>query len=71
MRPVDPAAEQVEAQPAPFVLVLRLMGESRRGEGAAEIVGLHELCVGADLPDRAHGEHRRLALVTSDRRNVP
>ena len=40
---IDMAAEQVEAQPAPSVLVPRLIAERRRAPGAAEILSLDEL----------------------------
>ena len=58
----DAAAEQVEGEPAALVVVLGLVGEERRGEGLAEIVGLDELRVGPHRSDRAHGEHRRRGI---------
>src|SRR5688572_20269570 len=39
---VDPAVEQVEAEPAAFILMPGLVQQRRRGEGLAEILGLEE-----------------------------
>jgi hypothetical protein len=60
---VDASAQEVEGEPAALVVVLGLIGELRRREGLAEVVGLDELGVGPDLADGAHGEHGRLAFV--------
>ncbi len=51
---IDPAVEQVEAQPAPLILMRRLVKERRGREGLAEILGLEKPGVGKDPADGPH-----------------
>jgi hypothetical protein len=59
----DASAEQIEAEPAPLILMRRLVTERRGREGLAEILGLEELRVRNGRADRAHRLERALALV--------
>jgi hypothetical protein len=50
----DATGEQVEAEPAPLVLVARLVSELLRREGLAEVFGLEELGGRVGAPDCRH-----------------
>ena len=58
MPATNPPAKQIEAKPAPDVVVLSLVAQRWRGEGAPEILGLDELRIGVDRPDRGHRRMR-------------
>ena len=60
---VDPAAQQIPAEPAPFVEEVRQLRQLPRRVGLAQVVGLHQLGIQVDLPDRPHRQHYRAALV--------
>ena len=60
---IDPAAQQIEAEPATLVLRLGLGAQHRRAEGLADILGLHQPRRRRDPPDAAHGQRRAVALV--------
>ena len=60
---VDGPAQEIEAQPAPLIFEIRLVAERRGREAFAKVLGLDELRVRDDLPDRPHRLEHALALV--------
>jgi hypothetical protein len=52
---VDAAGEEIEAQPAPLILMHRLIFKPLGGEGLAKILGLNQL---GPRHDRSDGLHR-------------
>jgi hypothetical protein len=59
----EPAGEEVERDPAPFVLEVLLVPEPRRRVRVAEVVCLHELRVRDHLANRPHRQDDGLALM--------
>ncbi|CAO4137461.1 hypothetical protein OFEAOIEE_LOCUS5235 [Methylorubrum extorquens] len=60
---VHPPAQEIETEPAPSVLVLCLLGQGRRAEGSADILGLDQAGIRPDGADRPHRLLGRAALV--------
>src|SRR5438874_11409620 len=55
---VDPSAQQVEAEPAPLILVFRLRAQQRSAKSFADILGLYKAslrCNPANCPHRQGG----------------
>ena len=62
MHAVYAPGQQIERQPAPFIFIIGLISEMRRGKDTADILGLHEASRRDIFADRLHSQGDCTAL---------
>src|SRR5829696_743100 len=68
---VHAPTQEIEGQPAALVLIVGLISQRRGAPDATQILGLDELSAGIDLPDLAHRQLDRPALVDERADHLP
>ena len=68
---IEPAAQEIKAEPAPAILVPRLPRDRRRGKHPAQILGMQEARVRDVGADGAHREQDSPALIDDGAQKRP